>query len=107
MDRWHLMRGREGLLHTGHCVVNVATGAEAAATDSAVVRFGHPTDQEIEAYAATTESLLVAGPFTLEGMSAPWIDSIDGNYGTITGVSLATLRRLMHELGVEIVDFWK
>ena len=71
-----------------------------------MVHFGTPTDQEIDLYATTTESLQVAGPFTLEGRSAPWIDSIEGNYGTITGISLAVLRRLMHDLGVELTDLW-
>jgi septum formation protein len=48
----------------------------------------------------------VAGPFTLEGRSAPWVDTIDGNYGTITGVSLPLLRRLFADLDVEIIDLW-
>ncbi len=104
--RWRLMRGRVGLLHTGHCVIDTATRATAMAIDTARVRFGRPTDKEIEAYAATPEALAVAGPFTLEGRSAPWIDSIDGNYGTITGISLPLLRRLLNDLGVEIVDLW-
>ncbi len=104
--RWRLMRGRVGLLHTGHCVIDTATRTTAMATDTARVRFGRPTDKEIEAYAETAEALAVAGPFTLEGRSAPWIDSIDGNYGTITGISLPLLRRLLNDLGVEIVDLW-
>jgi septum formation protein len=41
-----------------------------------------------------------------KGRSAPWIDSIDGNYGTITGISLPVLRRLLAELDVEIIDLW-
>jgi septum formation protein len=106
VGRWRLLRGRLGWLHTGHCVIDTATRSAAMATDTAKVRFGRPTDKEIEAYAATTEALAVAGPFTLEGRSAPWIDSIEGNYGTITGISLSLLRRLLNDLGVEIVDLW-
>jgi len=103
---WRRMRTRTGLLHTGHCVIDSASGAEAAATDTALVRFGDPTDREIDAYVATGEPQSVAGAFTLEGFGAPWIDSIDGNYGTITGLSLPVLRRLLRRLGVEIVDLW-
>jgi len=104
--RWQQMRNRAGMLHTGHCVIDTDSGAQAAHTDSAIVRFGDPTDAEIDAYVATGEPLRVAGAFTLEGMSAPWIDSIDGNYGTITGISIPLLRRLLAELRVEIVDLW-
>jgi septum formation protein len=43
----------------------------------------------------------------LEGRSAPWIESIEGNYGTITGISLAVLRRLLHRLDIGIVELWR
>ena len=105
-ERWRAMRGNTGVLHTGHCVIDTATGNRAASTDSATVRFGHPSEEEIDAYIRTGEPLRVAGAFTLEGMSAPWIDSIDGNYGTITGISVPLLRRLLAELDTEIVELW-
>jgi septum formation protein len=105
--RWRQMRGRRGLLHTGHCLIDASDSREATACDTAVVHFGRPDDREIEAYARTDEALAVAGPFTLEGRSAPWVERIDGNYGTITGISLPVLRRLLLELGVSIVDLWR
>jgi septum formation protein len=103
---WRRLRTGVGLLHTGHCVIDTGRGAEVAATDSALVRFGNPADSEIDAYVATGEPLQVAGGFTLEGFGAAWIDSIDGNYGTITGLSVPLLRRLLRDLGVELVDLW-
>ena len=106
VTRWKRLRGGTGYLHTGHVVIDGMTGAEADETDTAVVRFGHPSDAEIQAYATTEESRQVAGPFTLEGRSAPWIDSIDGNYGTITGISLPVLRRLLARFDTGIVDLW-
>jgi septum formation protein len=106
VERWSRMRGRTGRLHTGHALIDGASSELVSETDTAVVRFGQPTDREIEAYSRTPEALQVAGPFTLEGHSAPWIESIDGNYGTITGLSLPVLRRLLGRVGVEIVDLW-
>jgi septum formation protein len=105
--RWQKMRGKTGLLHTGHFVLDCRTERHAAADDVAKVHFGDPSDYEIAAYAATKEAMDVAGPFTLEGRSAPWIESIEGNYGTITGVSLPVLRRLLRQLGMEVVDLWR
>ena len=105
--RWQTMRGHAGILHTGHCVIDTATGAEASATDSATVRFGHPSDREIEAYVASGEPLHVAGAFTLEGRSAPWIEGIEGNDGTVRGLSLPMVRTLLAELGIELVDLWR
>ena len=106
MQRWRQMSGRAGVLHTGHCVIDTSTGREAAATDGAIVRFGQPSDRELAAYAESGEPLHVAGAFTLEGLSAPWIDGIEGDAGTVRGLSLPVLRRLLAELGVELIDLW-
>ena len=104
--RWKSMRGRAGILRTGHCVIDTATGRSTAETASTTVRFGNPTDAEIAAYVASGEPLHVAGAFTLDGRSAPFVDSIDGNHGNVIGLSLPLLRRLLGEHGVAITDLW-
>ncbi|MFG2861896.1 Maf family protein [Streptomyces sioyaensis] len=104
--RWKSMRGRSGILQTGHCVIDTATGRQAAATASTTVRFGEPTDDEIAAYVASGEPLYVAGAFTLDGRSAPFIDGVDGDPGNVIGLSLPLLRRLLADLDVAITDLW-
>lgn len=104
--RWKSMRGRSGVLRTGHCVIDTATGRRASATASTTVRFGEPTDAEIAAYVASGEPLQVAGAFTLDGRSAPFIEGIDGDPGNVIGLSLPLLRKLLAEVGVEITDLW-
>jgi septum formation protein len=105
-SRWRHMAGREGTLFTGHCVVDVR-GRCAADVAGTVVRFGRPTDAEIEAYVASGEPLAVAGAFTLDGRSAPFIDGVDGDPGTVIGLSLPLFRRLLAELDVEITALWR
>ncbi|MFE2039274.1 nucleoside triphosphate pyrophosphatase [Streptomyces scopuliridis] len=104
--RWKSMRGRDGILRTGHCVIDTTTGRRASETASTTVRFGNPTDAEIAAYVASGEPLQVAGAFTLDGRSAPFVDAIDGNHGNVIGLSLPLLRRLLGEHGVTITDLW-
>ncbi|GAA1527480.1 Maf family protein [Streptomyces albidochromogenes] len=104
--RWKAMRGRSGVLRTGHCVIDTATGRRASATASTTVRFGEPTDAEIAAYVATGEPLHVAGAFTLDGRSAPFVDGIDGDPGNVIGLSLPLLRRLLGELDTPITALW-
>ncbi|MGP3985424.1 Maf family protein [Streptomyces sp. 3N207] len=112
--RWKDMRGRSGVLHTGHCVIDrrtetTDTPAEAprrSVTASTTVHFGEPTDEEIAAYVASGEPLYVAGAFTLDGRSGPFVDGIEGDHGNVLGLSLPTLRRLLRELGVSITDLW-
>ncbi|MEU9232837.1 nucleoside triphosphate pyrophosphatase [Streptomyces subrutilus] len=104
--RWKAMRGRAGVLRTGHCVIDTVSGRQVSATASTTVRFGEPTDAEVAAYVASGEPLHVAGAFTLDGLSAPFIEGIDGDPGNVIGLSLPLLRSLLGELGVSITDLW-
>ena len=106
LARWKRMRGQTGTLLTGQVVVDAASRRTAAGVSATEVRFGTPTDTEIAAYVASGEPLHVAGAFTLDGRSAPFIDSIDGDSGTVIGLSLPLLRSLLAELGVRITDLW-
>jgi len=100
------MRGQSGTLLTGHVVVDVATGRSAGDVAATVVRFGTPSDEEVAAYVATGEPLHVAGAFTLDGRSAPFLDGIDGDAGNVIGLSLPLLRTLLAELGVPLHSLW-
>ncbi|MFD4661290.1 nucleoside triphosphate pyrophosphatase [Kitasatospora sp. NPDC058444] len=106
LARWQSMRGRAGVLRTGHCVIDTTTGRQSSATASTTVRFGTPDDAEIAAYVASGEPLHVAGAFTLDGRSAPFVDGIDGDPGNVIGLSLPLLRRLLADLDVRITDLW-
>lgn len=106
VSRWKRMRGRSGVLRTGHCLVDTADGRQVGATASTTVRFGTPTDAEVAAYVASGEPLHVAGAFTLDGRSAPFVDGVDGDHGNVIGLSLPLLRRLLGELGVSVADLW-
>ncbi len=101
------MRGRNGVLYTGHCVIDEATGARAEAVVGTTVRFGVTTDVELDAYLASPEVLEVAGGFTLDGRSAPFVDGIVGDHSNVIGLSLPALRWLLADLGVSITDLWR
>jgi septum formation protein len=105
-DWWRTQRARSGTLVTGHAVVDIATGRRACAVARTVVRFGAPSDDELDAYIATGEPLAVAGACTIDGYGAPFVDGIDGDHGTVLGLSMPLLRRLLGELGVAITDLW-
>ncbi|MGW2524592.1 Maf family protein [Streptomyces sp. NPDC001617] len=105
-SRWKSMRGRAGVLQTGHCIWNTAAKRYVSGTASTVVRFGDPTDEEIAAYVASGEPLHVAGAFTLDGRSAPFIEGIDGDHGNVIGLSLPLVRKLLAQLGVGITELW-
>lgn len=104
--RWRRMRGRSGVLHTGHWLVDLRTGRGVGAVASTVVHFADLTDAEVDAYVATGEPLAVAGAFTVDGLGGPFVTGIEGDYHTVVGVSLPLLRDLLGELGVSVVELW-
>ena len=104
--RWKAMRGRSGVLQTGHCLIDTATGNTAAKTVETVVHFADPDDEELAAYVATGEPLHVAGAFTIDGLGGVFVERIEGDHGNVVGLSLPTLRTLTTILGVRLTDYW-
>lgn len=107
VERWRLMRGRTGRLVTGHCVIDVAAGRQAAEVARTVVRFGQPSDEEIAAYAASGEPLGLAGAFSIDGRGGWFVEGIEGDHGNVLGLSLPLLRDLFAELGYAVTAFWR
>ena len=108
-ERWALMAGRSGTLHTGHCLLDLRAGQptrELVETASTTVHFGRPDDAEIEAYIDSGEPLAVAGAFTLDGLGGWFVTGIEGDHGTVLGLSLPLLRRMLGRLGVRVTDLW-
>jgi len=106
LARWQLMRGRSGVLHTGHCLIDTAAGHQSAALASTVVHFADLTDEEITAYVGTGEPLRVAGAFTVDGLGGGFVERIEGDHHNVVGLSLPLLRRLLDDLGYRFIDLW-
>ena len=108
-ERWKMMAGRSGILHTGHCLLDVRAGRpirEVVETASTTVHFGRPDDAEVEAYIGSGEPLAVAGAFTLDGLGGWFVTGIEGDHGTVLGLSLPLLRRMLGLVGVRVTDLW-
>jgi septum formation protein len=104
--RWKQMRGRSGVLHTGHCVIDTHREVWLARSAATQVRFAHVTDEEIEAYVATGEPSAVAGAFTLDGLGGAFVSGVTGDPHNVVGISLPLLRLMFEELGFVWTDFW-
>lgn len=106
VSRWQRMRGRSGILHTGHWLVDLrdadegGTSGTVGATASTLVHFADLSDEEVEAYVATGEPLRVAGAFTVDGLGGPYVRGIEGDHHSVVGVSLPVLRELLLELQI-------
>jgi septum formation protein len=98
------LSGKTGILHTGHCIIDTAKGIEVSDVASTPVKFVSMSDDEIESYVATGEPLNVAGGFTLDGLSAPFIEGIHGDPSNVIGLSLPLLRNAIRSLGYRWFD---
>jgi septum formation protein len=108
--RLRAQRGRTGTLYSGHWLVRLSNGRATAAVggvSQAKVTFADDTtDSEIDAYVATGEPLEVAGAFTIDGLGAAFVSTIEGNPSTVVGLSVPLLRTLARETGVEWHTLW-
>jgi septum formation protein len=104
--RLRRLRGRSAILRTGHCVIDTASGRRASGAAATEVVFARFTDAELDAYLATGEPLPVAGAFTLDGRSAPFVDRIVGDHGNVIGLSLPLFRTLLADVGLTVMDLW-
>lgn len=107
--RWQAMRGRSGVLHTGHWLVDARTGGGGGtlgAVASTIVHFAALSDMEIDEYVASGEPLAVAGAFTVDGLGGAFVTRIEGDFHAVVGVSLPLLRELVGEVGVSWPALW-
>lgn len=106
-ERWERMRGRDGILYTGHHIIDTSSGREVARVVASTVYFAQPTDDEIDAYIATGEPLRVAGGVTIDGLGAPFIERIDGDHSNVMGLSIPALRLMLMDIGISWPSLWR
>ena len=123
-ERMLRMSGSQGVLHTGHWLVDCrdtaadadeeadpdetpeGTGATVGAVSSAEVHFAQMSTQDIDAYIATGEPLHCAGSFTIDGLGGAFIRKVDGDPHAVVGLSISTLRDLLVHANVGITELW-
>ena len=105
IERAKRVRGNSGLLHTGHCIIDTVKDREISDRVTTRVYFADISDEEIIDYVATEEPLHVAGGFTLDGFSSPFISSIEGDYTNVVGISMPFLRMASAQLGYSWPQF--
>jgi len=109
-QRWLAQRGRTGVLHSGHWLIDhrggEVRGATGAVSSASVTFASNISDAEIDAYVATGEPLKVAGAFTIDSLGAAFITKIEGDPHAVVGLSVSLLRQLLREFDAEWTDLW-
>jgi septum formation protein len=106
-QRWQALRGNQGVLHSGHHLIDTGTNQGLTLVTKTKVHFADLTDDQILRYVATEEPLNVAGAFTIDGIGGAFIEHIEGDYHTVVGLSLVGLRKLVTDLGHDYQLLWR
>ena len=102
VERWKRMRGKSGVLHTGHALED--GHRTTMATVSTRVHFADVSDEEIELYCRTGEPQNVAGGFTIDGFGGWFITGVEGDPHSVVGLSLPVLRTMLAQYGLTLAD---
>jgi septum formation protein len=108
IERWQMMSGRSGVLHTGHHVIvrrSSSTDARSAVA-ATTVHFAQLSPAEIQAYVSTGEPLQVAGSFTIDGLGGAYVTRIEGDHHNVVGISLPLLRTVLCDFGLDWPSLW-
>lgn len=103
--RANRLSGNSGILYTGHCLIDTTKEIEISDVVATRVHFSNLDQDEVESYVDTGEPLGVAGGFTLDGISAPFISRIEGETSNVIGLSLPWIRNAIKSLGYNWFDF--
>jgi septum formation protein len=72
------------------------------AVDTAEVRFGPLTKEDVLWYLASREPMDKAGAYGIQGLGALFITGIVGNHQTVVGLALPVLNDLLHRAGYDL-----
>jgi len=109
-ERWLAQRGRTGLLHSGHWLIDHRDGVPGrgiGAVSTASVTFADDiSDAEIDAYIETGEPLHVAGAFTIDSLGAAFITRVEGDPHAVVGLSVSLVRELLLSFDIPWTSLW-
>ncbi len=101
-DRWKMMSGSTGIIHTGHCLKfrkglrsNLRSNDFNSSENiviSTKVHFSKLSELEIQRYVNSEEPFNCAGGFSIDGKGGIFIERIEGCYSNVIGLSLPWLR---------------
>ena len=108
--RWRAMRGRSGVLHTGHWLMDerdVAGDARGDVVDDACTVRGPVRRRRSTPTSRRASRSRWPARSPIDGLGGPFVERIEGDHHGVVGLSLPLLRELLGEVGVSIPDLWR
>lgn len=86
-------------VHTGVCIM-IENGQTHSFTVSSSVNVVPMTDEEIWAYVESGEPMDKAGAYALQGLFAPFVSGIEGDYYNIVGFPICRVYHILKDEGI-------
>lgn len=103
-DARRMLKAMSGRTHRVHTAISVVRGDRQAHTvDTASVTLVQISDDLMEWYLATGESLDKAGAYALQGDGGTLVETLQGSFTTVVGLPLEPLADLLAQCGLS----WK
>lgn len=96
------LRGRPHAIHTGVALRRLADGVDEAEVETVRVWMRPFTEEELDAYLRTGESLDKAGAYSIQGGGAALIARIEGDYPAAVGLPIRRLAAMLQRCGVVV-----
>ena len=93
-----MLSAQRHVVHTGICLLDKKSGEMISGVRQTVVEFATLTEEDIAAYVSGGEPLDKAGAYGIQGQGLFLVERIEGDYGTVMGLSLPLLRSLLGSL---------
>ena len=102
MAMLHALSGREHLVMTGLTVLR--DGRAITHTEITGVHFRPLTEAEIFRYVETGEPMDKAGAYGIQGLAAPFVEGIRGDFYNVMGLPVCRLYKMLQDIAPEYLE---
>ncbi len=103
LDMLLMLSGRTHSVITGLALLSA--DREETAFVETKVHFRKASKRALKRYVASCEPLDKAGGYAIQGLAAPLIDHIDGDYYNVVGLPVAKLFEMLEDFGFELYSW--
>lgn len=96
------LRGKRHQVLTGLCMIDTLTGERQVEVVESGVTFFKFSDEALERYISTSESLGKAGAYAIQGGAKGFVESVDGSLSSVVGLPLIELAEMFERFGAQI-----
>ncbi|MDP5272725.1 Maf family protein [Chengkuizengella axinellae] len=97
------LQGAAHEVFSGIACIDLTTGKKIVKSQTTIVHMKSLQTDQIERYVNTGEPMDKAGAYAIQGLGATMVDSIEGSYTNVVGLSLSLLSDMLLEFGIEVI----